>query len=124
MVTHRSKLGDPLTKTELEILRCRCEKDMTSEEVAVYLHLANQTVKNYITAIFQKLGNRRMTNLCWKLGRHSKQMSATDITVVIIDNIQFKLGSGTYRFHNSRDAHQRKMLNADGFPIAGERIDD
>ena len=49
------KLIEPLSERELAILR-ELAKGATNREIAARLHLAEGTVKNYVTTILQKLG--------------------------------------------------------------------
>ena len=48
-------LIDPLTERELEILKF-LSQGSSNKQIAAQLHLANGTVKNYISNIFNKLG--------------------------------------------------------------------
>jgi DNA-binding NarL/FixJ family response regulator len=49
------ELIDPLSERELDILK-ELAKGSTNREIAFKLHLAEGTVKNYVTTILQKLG--------------------------------------------------------------------
>jgi DNA-binding NarL/FixJ family response regulator len=53
-------LPEPLSEREQEILRLLAQ-GLTNREIAARLHLAEGTVKNYVTAILQKLGVRDRT---------------------------------------------------------------
>jgi DNA-binding NarL/FixJ family response regulator len=48
-------MSEPLSKRELDILRLLCT-GMSNKEIASKAHLAEGTVKNYISAIFVKIG--------------------------------------------------------------------
>jgi DNA-binding NarL/FixJ family response regulator len=52
---HQTELPDPLSARELEILGW-VAKGLTNKEIALRLNLTEGTVKNYVTAILQKLG--------------------------------------------------------------------
>jgi DNA-binding NarL/FixJ family response regulator len=53
-------LPEPLSERELEVLRLLA-KGLTNREISAQLSLAQGTVKNYVTAILQKLGTRDRT---------------------------------------------------------------
>jgi DNA-binding NarL/FixJ family response regulator len=53
-------LPDPLSEREQEILRC-LSLGLSNREIAQRLNLAEGTVKNYVSAILQKLGVRDRT---------------------------------------------------------------
>ena len=53
-------LPEPLTEREKEILRLLAQ-GLTNREIALRLHLAEGTVKNYVTSILGKLGARDRT---------------------------------------------------------------
>jgi len=48
-------LIDPLSEREMDVLR-ELAKGATNREIAMRLHLAEGTVKNYVTTLLQKLG--------------------------------------------------------------------
>ena len=50
-------LPEPLSEREKEIVQCLA-RGLTNREIAQHLSLAEGTVKNYVTAILQKLGVR------------------------------------------------------------------
>jgi len=53
-------LSDPLSEREVEILKILAQ-GYTNKEIGVRLHLAEGTVKNYISSILQKTGARDRT---------------------------------------------------------------
>jgi len=53
-------LPEPLSKREIEILKVLAQGH-TNKEIADQLHLAEGTVKNYVTSILQKIGARDRT---------------------------------------------------------------
>ncbi len=53
-------LIDPLSEREIEILKVLA-KGYTNKEIAAHLHLAEGTVKNYVTSILGKIGARDRT---------------------------------------------------------------
>ncbi len=53
-------LENPLAERELEVLRLLAQ-GLSNREIASQLSLAEGTVKNYVTAILQKLGARDRT---------------------------------------------------------------
>ena len=53
-------LPEPLSTRELEILQVLAQGH-TNKEIAEHLHLAEGTVKNYVTSILQKIGARDRT---------------------------------------------------------------
>ncbi len=53
-------LPDPLSEREIEILKVLAQGH-TNKEIADHLHLAEGTVKNYVTSILQKIGVRDRT---------------------------------------------------------------
>jgi len=53
-------LSEPLSEREIEILKILA-KGCTNKEIAAQLHLAEGTVKNYITSILGKIGARDRT---------------------------------------------------------------
>ncbi len=53
-------LPEPLSVREIEILQVLAQ-GRTNKEIADYLHLAEGTVKNYVTSILQKIGARDRT---------------------------------------------------------------
>ena len=54
------KLADPLSAREIEILKVLA-RGFTNKEIAAHLHLAEGTVKNYVTSILSKIGARDRT---------------------------------------------------------------
>ncbi|MEN8172201.1 MAG: response regulator transcription factor [Chloroflexota bacterium] len=54
------KLADPLSEREMEILKVLAQ-GFTNKEIGAQLHLAEGTVKNYVTSILQKIGARDRT---------------------------------------------------------------
>ena len=58
-------LIDPLSERELEVLR-ELAKGATNREIGQRLHLAEGTVKNYISVILQKLGAQDRTRAALK----------------------------------------------------------
>ena len=70
--------GSGLTKRELEVLRF-IALGLTNREIAERLHLAEKTVKNYITAMLLKLGMERRTEvaaLAARLDERGRRRSA------------------------------------------------
>ena len=53
-------LSDPLSQREIEILKVLAQGH-TNKEIGEILHLAEGTVKNYVTSILQKIGARDRT---------------------------------------------------------------
>jgi len=53
-------LADPLSAREIEILKVLA-RGYTNKEIAAHLHLAEGTVKNYVTSILSKIGARDRT---------------------------------------------------------------
>ena len=53
-------LSDPLSQREIEILKALAQGH-TNKEIGEILHLAEGTVKNYVTSILQKIGARDRT---------------------------------------------------------------
>jgi len=53
-------LPEPLSEREIEILKVLAQGH-TNKEIADHLHLAEGTVKNYVTSILQKIGARDRT---------------------------------------------------------------
>lgn len=53
-------LPEPLSEREIEILQVLAQ-GRTNKEIAEHLHLAEGTVKNYVTSILQKIGARDRT---------------------------------------------------------------
>ena len=53
-------LADPLSEREIDILKVLA-KGFTNKEIAAHLHLAEGTVKNYVTSILGKIGARDRT---------------------------------------------------------------
>jgi DNA-binding NarL/FixJ family response regulator len=53
-------LPEPLSEREIEILKVLAQGH-TNKEIAEHLHLAEGTVKNYVTSILQKIGARDRT---------------------------------------------------------------
>ena len=58
--TPPASLPEPLSVREIEILKVLAQGH-TNKEIAEYLHLAEGTVKNYVTSILQKIGARDRT---------------------------------------------------------------
>jgi DNA-binding NarL/FixJ family response regulator len=58
--TTDSGLPEPLSEREKEILHLLAQ-GLSNREIAIRLSLAQGTVKNYVTAILQKLGVRDRT---------------------------------------------------------------
>ena len=58
--TSAESLPEPLSTREVEILQVLAQ-GRTNKEIAEYLHLAEGTVKNYVTSILQKIGVRDRT---------------------------------------------------------------
>lgn len=56
-VSHGSRLAEPLNEQELEILRL-LTAGLRTREIAAQLHLAEGTVKNYISTLMGKLNVR------------------------------------------------------------------
>jgi len=54
------KLTDPLSEREIEILKILAQ-GYTNKEIGAQLHLAEGTVKNYVTSILQKIDARDRT---------------------------------------------------------------
>ena len=55
-----ASLPEPLSTREIEILKVLAQGH-TNKEIAEHLHLAEGTVKNYVTSILQKIGARDRT---------------------------------------------------------------
>ena len=53
-------LPEPLSEREIDILKVLAQGH-TNKEIAERLHLAEGTVKNYVTSILQKIGARDRT---------------------------------------------------------------
>lgn len=53
-------LAEPLSAREIEILKVLA-RGYTNKEIAAHLHLAEGTVKNYVTSILSKIGARDRT---------------------------------------------------------------
>ncbi|MBT3338204.1 MAG: response regulator transcription factor [Anaerolineae bacterium] len=58
--TSANSLPEPLSEREIEILKVLAQ-GRTNKEIADTLHLAEGTVKNYVTSILQKIGARDRT---------------------------------------------------------------
>ena len=58
--TTAASLPEPLSERELDILKVLAQGH-TNKEIAERLHLAEGTVKNYVTSILQKIGARDRT---------------------------------------------------------------
>jgi len=58
-------LPEPLSEREIEILKALAQGH-TNKEIAERLHLAEGTVKNYVTSILQKIGARDRTQAALK----------------------------------------------------------
>ena len=61
-------LIDPLTEREEEILRMLAE-GLTNREIAQRLHLAEGTVKNYVSTVLTKIGARDRTQAALKASK-------------------------------------------------------
>lgn len=61
-------LIDPLTEREEEVLRMLA-KGLTNREIAQHLHLAEGTVKNYVSTVLTKIGARDRTQAALKASK-------------------------------------------------------
>jgi DNA-binding NarL/FixJ family response regulator len=69
-------LGRPLTVRERQIVRCVCEGKL-NKEIAHQLHLAEGTVKAFMSTIFSKVGVSNRTALAiWALRQTVEDESA------------------------------------------------
>jgi DNA-binding CsgD family transcriptional regulator len=74
---------ESLSKRQREILSRVCINDESNGEVAYALGIAEETVKNSLTAVYLKLGVQSRAAACYVLGRdderrYQRERAATD----------------------------------------------
>lgn len=60
---------DRLTESQRDIVRLRCERGLTNNEIAEVRASSPQTVKNHLSSVFERTGFRSSPHLCFVWGR-------------------------------------------------------
>jgi DNA-binding CsgD family transcriptional regulator len=68
---------ESLTELEREIVRMRCEEDLTVDEVAKRRGRARDTVKNISNQILRKTQRDTFNGVCLDFGRWQERQSAS-----------------------------------------------
>lgn len=58
-----------LTDRHRQIIRCRCDEDLTNDETGFALGISGQTVKNHVSKMLIRLRCHSMHGVCTKWGR-------------------------------------------------------
>jgi DNA-binding CsgD family transcriptional regulator len=68
-----------LTPRQREIIACRCERDMTNDEIGYMLKLNGSTIKNHVTTILTKMNSISMHSVCVTWGRYLERQDHIEL---------------------------------------------